>query len=454
MRGVVFADLDGQPGLEVVYSTQPDFPPSCEEGRIYVWDASGTLLPGFPVTTEGGAFFAPSVDDLDGDGDQEIVQVTVAPGSLARLYVIDHQGRVVAGFPQVIDGGASIADGASLYDLDHDHDLEIVYASDYALHVFEIDGSEWSEGWPFNLSAAAHGTPAIGDVDGDGEAEIFVTESDRLHLLETDGSELDGWPRTISGALFAPLSSAALGDLDGDGDLEAVVGTWMDGRTRVEVHAFHHDGSDVVGWPQTAGDGHTECPPVITDLEGDGELEVLIGGRAEEVQDDGSTSYSTRIYAWTAAGTVKAGFPWQAPDYAGDVTMVTVVDIDGDGLMEVFADAMLAGIEGQGYIFGVDATGATLPDFPLRPVGSTDLNGAVFADLDGDGDLELGSVSLDNGDNWKVWINVYDLPQPMGSMSHAWPTFHSANRRGGLYRSMYSDWEVVYVDSGQTSCVQ
>ena len=76
---------------------------------------------------------------------------------------------------------------------------------------------------------------------------------------------------------------------------------------------------------------------VLADLDGEGSLEVVYSTQpclppsCEEGQ----------VFAWDASGTVKPGFPYEAPEYAGDITMVTVADTDGDGLMEVFADAML-----------------------------------------------------------------------------------------------------------------
>ena len=449
MRGLVLADLDGTPGLEVIYSYQNRFPPHASEGFVAAWDQSGHEVDGFPVTTIGGAFFAPSIGDLDRDGTQEIVQVTVDDAYQARIYVFEHDGAVRPGFP-VTAGTASIADGATLYDLDGDSMLEVIYISDQDAHVFEADGSEWTSGWPVPLTASAHGTPAVGDVDRDGRPEIFLTEWNLMHLLDIDGNELPGWPLGIDGARFAVLSSAALADLDDDRDLEIVVPALIHEtltEARTEVYVFHHDGTIVPGWPQQERIENTECPPIVTDLEGDGELDILIGSELISIElDPPVTVHNARVHAWDAAGNAKSGFPWTTDQYTSAVTMLTAADMDGDGSIEIFADAGLDE-DGRGFVFGLDAEGRELPGFPLRPSGETTLNGAVLGDVDLDGDLELGAVSFtSSGANMSLSVNVFDLPGTYRKWLREWPTFHARNQRGGMVKRSYRGWRVVYAD--------
>jgi hypothetical protein len=455
MGGLVLADLDNAGGLEVVYSSGACGPfPDCENGTIHVWDNRGNRAPGFPVEVVGGAFFAPSIDDMDGDGDQEIVQVTIDNQDSARIYVLSSTGSVLPGFPVVL-GRASIADGATLHDLDLDGTKEIVYSTDSELHVIEVDGSEWGGAWPHQLIGGGDGTPAVGDVDNDGEPEIFTSGLDGIALLEADGSFMAGWPRSLySGeTLLQVHSSAVLGDIDGDSDLEIVVAGGYEGVTTdaagnelraffYQVHVLHHDGSQVASWPRELPPrrGHQWLwnSPLITDLEGDGIAEIVIG-------HSNLSGNEAEIYAWDSAGELKAGFPFAAGASTVEISMLTAADIDGDGAVELFGDSFLSH-DNLGWVHGVQSDGTAVPGFPLRPIGESDLNGAVIDDVDHDGDYELGAVTLHPIDS-TVRIYLYDLAGSYLRSHRDWPTYHAANSRGGLAKSQYRGWRYRYAGS-------
>ena len=411
-RGLVFADLNGDGPLEIVTSST--------DRKLYAWDHTATPHPGFPVTLNEMAQYPPSVADLEGDGDLEIVQFTRGWTDGGRLYVVDHQGGILPGFPISV-GNNNLAGSASLFDLDDDGVMEILVPERAyplgLLHVFEIDGSEWGGNWPVSLDHVPTGTPGIGDVDDDGAVEIAYLSYDSMYLLELDGTRLPGWPQQIANANFS-YQSPAFADLDGNGDLEIVVGAH---KNAAGCYVFHHDGSTHPGWPKMLG-SWTYCPPTVTDLEGDGELEIL-DGRA-----GGFSGWSNCFWAWTEAGTIKTGFPYQSSYGGGSEGPLGVVDVDGDGLMEIFADYNIT-VGGDGFLFGVDSSGNDLTGFPLRPLGFTYMNGVTVGDVDGDGDYDLAVLSAhDLGAD----VNLYDLPGTYHPSDVSWETYHQRNRRGGL----------------------
>lgn len=409
IRGAVLVDLDGDRDLEILAASTA--------GALHAWHHNGQPVAGFPVNMMETPQYAPSVGELDGDDDPEIVQLTRGFSSGGWMYALDHQGRVLPGFP--IQGYFQSC--PTLYDLDGDRRMEIIVGERVwpvgYLRIFRGDGTQWGGNWPVTLDHVPAATVSVGDVDKDGQPEIFAVSYNSMYLLETDGTSVPGWPRQIASANFS-YQSAALADLDGDRDLEIVVGAHRDAAG---CYLFHHTGALLPGWPKLLGTW-TYCPPTVTDLDGDRQFEILdgragvFGGR------------SAAFWAWNVAGQVRPGFPIYADLGGGSEGPLTVADIDGDGRLEIFADYNITQ-GGQGFLFGVDADGNSLPDFPLRPLGFTYMNGATIGDVDNDGDYELAVISRDGGMN----VNLYTLPQRYRATGVDWKIYHGRLGRGGLF---------------------
>ena len=411
-RGAVLADLDGDQKLEILAPSTL--------GALHAWKLDGTPAPGFPVSTIGFPQYPPSVADLDGDGQVEIVQTTRGFTSGGRLYVFNAQGQVLAGWPKSLTNN-NVEYSAALADLDNDGKLEIVVSERMSnagrVHVFEKDGTEWGGNWPVTIDHVPAQSCAVADVDGDGNKEVFTASYNSLYLIRRDGTVMPGWPKQIPGANFS-YQCAALADLDHDGKLEIVTGAHRDAPG---AYAFRYDGSLMPGWPrlmQTWSYG----PPTVTDLENDGTWEI-IDGQAGYVSGN-----SNMFWVWSATGQTRAGFPYVSTHSGGAEGPYTVADVDGDGVQEIFTDHNMM-VANQGYLYGVNASGQDLPGFPLRTTGFTYMNSATIGDVDGDGDYELAVISSDS----VVTIYLYTLPWLYKRSGLEWTTFHARNVRDGLF---------------------
>jgi len=260
---------------------------------------------------------------------------------------------------------------------------------------FELETRRFLDG----LDLGSETTPALGDLDADGDLDLVVGnkidaaagDAARLYVFLNEGSA--SAPRfrqspamRVAGAYhLAP----ALGDLDGDGDLDLLVGTWNQGVLFLRNEGSARD-------PRFALDdaGAIEPPragnasPALADLDGDGDLDLLIG------QSSGP------ILHYRNAGTSKAA-RWELVTEALDGIRIgrrsapALVDLDTDGLLD-----LVVGREEGGHAVFRNAGTRTSPRFvagAVLPVALPPLATPAFADLDGDGVPDLISGGAGGG---------------------------------------------------------
>jgi hypothetical protein len=334
---VALAEMNGQPGLELIIGPWGS-------NSLYVMDAAGNVLPGWPRTpNNGGApgyFSSPSVGDIDSDGQPEVAAV----GKDGWLYVWHHNGTpLVPGDGKVRYLGAWTQGTPALYDLTGDGNLEIICTSSVGtssvgvLYVLRSDGTDLP-GWPISLVKVARCSPAIGDVDGDGTPEIVTVQNDLLHVFRPNATYLPGFP--VSCLSRAPYygPSPALGDLDGDGKLEIVVPVVPANLAATTVAVYNSLGQ--VTFSKALGNW-TQSSAILADLDGDSSIDIVIAG------EEGV------VHAWDQSGNDLTGFPIPTGDFVRGTP--TYADVDQDGM----GDLVLAGWNRLTYVWKM--TGAYAP---------------------------------------------------------------------------------------------
>jgi hypothetical protein len=152
---------------------------------VLVFEHDGSLATRWNLGISELRIGTPAVGDIDGDGASELI---IPTGVALQAYELD--GTLL--WEAAVDDYTSAA-GASLYDLDGDGALEVLYADMYTFWIY--DGRtgailfEDTEHW----SWTGFETPAVGDVDGDGSAEIVTIRNETTSCVVAYQHAGEGW---------------------------------------------------------------------------------------------------------------------------------------------------------------------------------------------------------------------------------------------------------------------
>ncbi|MCA9604155.1 MAG: hypothetical protein KC619_01085 [Myxococcales bacterium] len=293
-----------------------------------------STAPGSNQLVSGGA---PSLADVDGDGQPEVIIGNVVLDGLTGA--VRWNGRTTVGPSAGVGNNAFLGPASTVADIDNDGTMEVIAGNTV------YDGATGAEVWTFDYGSTS-GSPcggsipcdgfnAIGNFDDDPEAEVVIIRRGEAFVINHDGTLLhrvtiprdDVMPYLGDGPCANNESGPpTVADFDGDGRPE--IGTA--GADFYVVVDF-----DCVGDPLPAGCArenilwtvpNRDCSSRATgssvfDFEGDGAAEVvyadensfrIFDGRTGRVlyQDD-SHSSNTRL------------------------EMPIVVDVDNDGKSEV-----------------------------------------------------------------------------------------------------------------------
>jgi hypothetical protein len=426
--------------------TGGDFDPStpqkeltlCQLLKINAWNYQGRELEGWPINIDTN-FRGASFIIEDSLGRLACSAIDVSPNT----YVFRHDAVLENGWP-VRD--AELFDGAMRANMDADSSLEVIGGGDYLTGYrgwnWNLDASNLPA-WPVTLSQNVVGQ-AVGDVNNDGQLEVVMTSftlwNKRVWVISNTGQILYQWqPTGVNGT--ASENSPALADLDGDGDLEIILGGYSD------VICWSYDGRVVWGPLNIGGNiGQT----AVSDLDNDDSLEVVVisTSTVRVLNADGSLHAGNWPYQ-LPTGT----FVWSSCEHAGSA----VGDIDNDGEQEIVLNAFTTGGVGHIYhwlILAFNPDGRPVRGFPI--IETRDYTPActpVIFDLDNDGNIEIASFA-----EWHpspiicyYKVSVFDLPTPYNPANIDWPMIQHDAQRTGCYGGVELDSRCIYTDNSQNS---
>ena len=365
--GATLADVNNDGYLEIIAGSTDNI--------LRVWDYTGNMLAGWPVTLSGMIQSKAAVGDIDNNGDMEIV----IPTRTGYVNVFNHDGTAFTGWPQYAGGNIVGFSSVVLFDLDHDGDLEIIAArmvsgQPGAVMVWYNDGQVYP-GWPQSTDYLAVATPSIADIDNDGLFEIVCLSYRSVYVWNENGQLEPGWPLlNVAGGMS--YAQPVLADLDGDADLEILHSYYYLGVSNY-VGIYHHDGTLFNNWPQTYPGPQTYTTPAPGDVDGDGDLEIPGGGH-----NWGTPSLGLRHHT----GAALAGWPTTCDNME---CSPIILDVNGDGAREI----VIADNFTPGSLYAYKENGSLVTDWPAATSGAALPNSPAAGDVDKDGDIEIALVT-------------------------------------------------------------
>ncbi|SVC90638.1 uncharacterized protein METZ01_LOCUS343492, partial [marine metagenome] len=175
-------------------------------------------------------------------------------------------GNIKPGFP--FTGAHRFNAPATIVDIDGDGDYEIAAGCDSGdLYVLNYDGSLFAQ---YDTGDDIRGGISVADLNGDGQLDlVFGGYDDRIHVWDPVANEvLPGWPVDLG---YNSVTEPIVVDLDGDGELEVVTA-----RKNGKIYGFEADGSLMGNFPIPTS-GSIETTPVAHDFDNDGDLELIFG---------------------------------------------------------------------------------------------------------------------------------------------------------------------------------
>ncbi len=385
------AEIDGDPYSEIVFATTL--------GDVYVLNHDGTLVSGWPVSVGNAVpLDAPvAVGDLNGDG----VNTIVMGNSFGEVFALDPGGNILPGWPVQMDSVKAVYVNIGV--LGPPTGRYVIAQCGREVRVLRHDAYDMAllgGGWgDFTSEGSRPG--AVGDVDNDGISEFVSVHPEYVHVSRL-GMGSPAYGRFFGGESFS--DAPTLADIDNDGDLEIAVPT-----TSGKMYLLSHDLTDYsINWPKTMPSGQPLTSACFANIIGNSEIEIVFSER----------NGSGLTHLFLLNGTEQAAYPKSFGDWTYMPPIVETASVYPTNIIMATINT------NTGYSWA--NLGDDAPGWPRNMPGSVEETPAS-GDIDLDGRIEIVFVGFD-------FVTVFDVGVAPDPTEHTrWPMYgYDAERSGCL----------------------
>jgi outer membrane protein assembly factor BamB len=283
------------------------------------------------------------------------------------------------------------------YDLDRDGNVEIIYTTSSPGHLYVLDGQgKIKRQWAAEDGKLGNSAVVL-DADHDGILDGFFGTRTK-HLVRLNMKNLTLIDRRKGWVQCGCYTSAM--DVDHDGKWDLFAGSGDDHRSKGKMVRYDPLSLETL-WEYDTDDNASSADPVLVDIDGDGEVEII-----KSVDNYARDEAHDAIYAFETNGTLL----WKYAGLACEDSP-SVADLDGDGQVEI------VGMTFGGEVFCLDGKGTLQWKRDLRPELDDSLHAymtPILCDVDGKKGLEI--LAMTNGGYSKKAAGIVVVLSPDGTV--------------------------------------
>ena len=170
-------NIDADAGLEVVFGAG-DYWGGSDSVKVFALNLeNGSLVSGWPKSTNGVTNASPTLADLDGDGVLDVAigtfNSTHGRGSGGSVYAFKGNGSAISGFP-VASGGGAVLGQIITADLDGDGGQDLLVPTGALINAIDGDTGDSLFKLAEGHNVGFQSSPAVADVDADGRIDVIA----------------------------------------------------------------------------------------------------------------------------------------------------------------------------------------------------------------------------------------------------------------------------------------